>query len=764
MPAHSPTIHLRRTACCWIAVCALIHCDNRAVAAEAADYVNAVQAYYDNILQHGRDRCGESTPLFADGIDIHQKQPLHSGDGMVICNFAFQQYLLRGLTGLSNYTGDPKYRTAAEEATAYALEHLVNETSGLIHWGGHAFWDLRKDEPAFSPHDSHELKCVFPFHELFYEVDPDRTKRYIESFWRAHVDLSDDSFLFGRHAKMNADISQPRRIRPGELAFSNTGADLIYAATFMHQKTGDRTWLSRAVGLARSIQSLSNPRTGLSPEILDVLRDPDFCRRVDSEQLRVKRSREHTGRLGGRARQFALAQLAASLKLPDESARRLVDWSVADMLAYARHGYDDGDRGFYGMLRTETGERIRFSEVEWSPGFYFPPCKFQKDLGLPILFHGYSRAYRVRNNETLLQAAKICLDLVGMKPGTTRVDLGDVPAGMRNSDMAAQLIQGLLELYEATHDAWYLNAAQQIADQSVRLFFDGEFFVAWPNESKQTPVNLALPLALLRLAATLEQKSVDVPADVGGLGMEPIWNYCISYIDGDFDLRWRWGKHFTDLHAPDSEIECRIGDRSPHVSGGIWDHAGIWRLGGKWSEQDNVLDDQRGIIFEPLREFIPREMMKSDDRELQVQYWSYGRGDPPHLGVRSRYKLKSSNCLDWTLEVTPLESSYGDLKLDATAFLARGASPEDQHLVGNGGASIYYSQIGDSILAFLFQPDALIEFQTICPTDDCPGGRRRIRWYIRDAQKGQFYHLRVQIILLPALTRDIDKVLGMISK
>jgi len=750
--------------CCWIAVCALIRYDGRTDAAEATDYINAARAYYDNILQHGRDRYGESTPLFADGIDIERKQPLASAGGMVICNFAFQQYLLRGLIGLSNYTGDPKYRTAAEEATAYVLEHLVNETSGLIHWGGHAFWELRKDKPAFSPHNSHELKCVFPFYELFYEVDPERTKRYIESVWKAHVDLSDDSFLFGRHAKMNADISRPRRIRPGELAFSNTGADLVYAAAFMHQETGDRMWLSRAVGLAGSIQVLSNPRTGLSPEILDVLRDPDFCRRVDSEQLRVERSREHTGRLGGRARQFALAQLAASQMLPDKSARRLVDWSVADLLAYARHGYDEQERGFYGMLRTETGQRIRFSEVEWSRGFYFPPCKFQKNLGLPILFHAYARAYRLRNDEHLLQTAKTCLDLLGMKPGTSCVDLADVPEGMRNSDMAAQLIQGLLELHEATRDSWYLNAARKIADQSLCLFFGGDFFVAWPGEFQKTPVNLALPLALLRLAATLERKSVDLPTDSGGLGMEPIWNYCISYIDGDFDLRWQWGKHFTDLHAPDAEVKCRIGDRSPHVPDGSWDHAGIWRLGGKWSERDNVLDDQRGIVFEPLCEFIPREMLKLDDGELQVEYWSYGRGDPPHLGVRSRYELTSPHCLDWTLEVTPLEAGYGDLELDATAFLARGASPKDRRLLADGSGSIHFSRVGDSIIAFLFKPGAPIEFQAVGPTDDYPGGLRRIRWHIRDAQKGQSYQLRIRIGLLPTSTRDIEKVLGVICE
>ena len=152
-----------------------------------------------------------------------------------------------------------------------------------------------------------------------------------------------------------------------------------------------------------------------------MLRDPDFCRRVDSEQLGVRRSSEHTGRLGGRARQYALAQLVASQMLPEQAGSRLIDWTVADLRAYAKYGYDDTTRGFYGMLRTESGQRIRFSEVHWTPGFYFPPCKFQKNLGLPILFRAYANGYRLRSDPVLLETATKCLDLLGMEPGTERL-------------------------------------------------------------------------------------------------------------------------------------------------------------------------------------------------------------------------------------------------------------------------------------------------------------------------------------------------------
>ncbi|MFC1596645.1 hypothetical protein ACFL5Q_01680 [Planctomycetota bacterium] len=763
--------------------CSLALAGQVSSAEDATRYSNAVRTFYDNVLTHGRDTYGKKTPLFADGLDVERRRAVVSANDTVISNFAHQQYLLRGLVGLSLVSGDPTYRQAAEEATAYVLKHLVNQKSGLIHWGGHAFWDLANDRAAFSPHDSHELKFVFPYYEFFCEVDPQATRRFIEAFWRAHVDASDPNMMFGRHAKMDADPATPRHVRPGELAFHNTGADLIYAAAALHRQTGDEQWLARAVGLAERFHRLRNPRTGLSPEILDVLRDPDFCRRVDSEQLGVRRSSEHTGRLGGRARQYALAQLVASERPP--AGGKLVDWVVADLRAYAKYGYDDTTKGFFGMLRTDTGERIRFSEVQWTPGFYFPPCKFQKNLGLPILFHAYAKGYKLTSDPVLLETATKCLNLLGMEPGGEHLGLARVPEGMLNSDMAAQLIQGLLDLDEAEGEDWYVRAAQTVADQSLELFFDGRFFVAWPGEFRQSPVNQALPLALLRLAAVLEKKEITLPADPGGLGMEPVWNYSISYIDGDFALRWQWGKHFADLHAEGSRVECRIGDRSLHrrQENGLWDHAGVWRLKAAWSELVNVLDPVRGMTFEPLAGFIPREMTKLGNSEVLVEHWHSGREQPPYLGIRSRYELAAPHFLDWTLEVTPLEAGYGDLALRAAACLDDAASPEitvwgengpltfpvkrnresrfgpDKHAGKNTYAAarpLFHSRVGDCILVFMFKPNAPVEFLAAGPSESGHPALRGFLWHIPRAKRNQAYRLEVRIALFPV--SGVDRV------
>ena len=65
------------------------------------------------------------------------------------------------------------------------------------------YWDLQADGPRFDPHNSHELKHDFPYYEFMYEVNPQATKRFIEGFWAAHVDLEDPWMMFGRHARMD---------------------------------------------------------------------------------------------------------------------------------------------------------------------------------------------------------------------------------------------------------------------------------------------------------------------------------------------------------------------------------------------------------------------------------------------------------------------------------------------------------------------------------------------------------------------------------
>src|SRR5690625_2369775 len=134
--------------------------------------INAVIEFCDHVLENGRDRYrDEPTPLFCDGINIDTLEPIKwhlPGTGeVIISNMATQQYLFRTLTALSYLLDDASYKNAAMDAIRYHFNHLVDE-SGLLHWGGHKFIDLKTLEDV-GPKEKgyvHELKNCFPYYEL----------------------------------------------------------------------------------------------------------------------------------------------------------------------------------------------------------------------------------------------------------------------------------------------------------------------------------------------------------------------------------------------------------------------------------------------------------------------------------------------------------------------------------------------------------------------------------------------------------------------
>jgi hypothetical protein len=83
-------------------------------------YLQTVREFADNVLKYGRDTYGpKHTPLFVDGLNVHTREPVkwkHKGEVWYLSNLASQQNLFRVLDGLTEVTGDPKYRQAAVEA------------------------------------------------------------------------------------------------------------------------------------------------------------------------------------------------------------------------------------------------------------------------------------------------------------------------------------------------------------------------------------------------------------------------------------------------------------------------------------------------------------------------------------------------------------------------------------------------------------------------------------------------------------------------
>jgi pectate lyase len=255
-------------------------------------YLNAVREFADNVLKYGRDTYGpKHTPLFVDGLMIRDPnnpdygkvgvyKPVEwiapNGERWILSNLASQQNLFRTLDGLTRITGDPKYKQAAMDAIKYAFENL-RSPNGLLYWGGHSAYDAGADRPC--GRGIHEFKGFYPYYKLMWEVDPQATKKFIETFWSGHI-LNWSNLDMDRHCyNMTQPLNKPWDyeykggpvfIVDGAFSGINTGSDLCYAAAWLTEFTGNREPLLWGKRLVYRYTQTKSPEAGLSDVIYSV--------------------------------------------------------------------------------------------------------------------------------------------------------------------------------------------------------------------------------------------------------------------------------------------------------------------------------------------------------------------------------------------------------------------------------------------------------------------------------------------------------------
>lgn len=497
----------------------------------AGSYLPVLRTFADNVLTHGRDVYGpKRTPLLADGIDIDTLEPVtwvlpddcaavwNMPKRSIMCNVASQQNLFRLLDGLSALTGDPKYRQAALNATRYALEHL-QYSDGLLFWGGHAMIDLaterlvgesHKDWTRGSPLPAwwetgviHELKFHYPYYELMWQVNPKATERFILAFWAAHV--QDWSTLdMNRHGVYgrNAGVTWEKEYSGGPvpfagkgLSFIHAGADLMLAASFLTEFSGNPRPLEWARRMAGRYDQIRHPETGLAADVYNYYRNerllaqfaPEFGDRLTETTI----ASLYSGRYGAGA--------VCLLKLGERLGDRGVDFrqlAIKDLTAFARHAYDANSNGFQMMLI--DGTKLSPADVK-RPGV-LEPGSFRRRHAGPRPFWAYSLAAAMTGDKLLWDTARSIGRSLGLG------DIGSNPGVAPNLDLnttAADpyLLFALLDLHRSTKHPDYLRLAGRIGDNLVARQFNKGFFTHAPG-MRFAKFDSVTPLALLHLEAT----------------------------------------------------------------------------------------------------------------------------------------------------------------------------------------------------------------------------------------------------------------------
>jgi len=507
---------------------------------DATPYLAAVRQFADQVLAHGRDVYGTPTPLFVDGLNVETGEPVKwkwaDGKEWVLCNFANQQGLLRTLDGLSQLTGEPRYKAAALEATRYAFDHLrygTENNGGLLAWGGHLAYNATDDVLAGNPGGAgriHELKCFFPHYALMWEANPKATQELIENIWNGHV-LDWATLDFNRHGspKKRGELWQ-NAYRGGEvffwgkgLTFHNAGSDFYFAAGMLAKLARAQEPLVWAKRLSQRYVETRDPKTGLEgyqfsqcasawcDDVGKVLGDRAIYQYGDD--FKGHRVVEGTlfpcyGDTPQTEPQAARLLLGAAL---GEPGRDFTRQAVEELTAWGKSAYRAKDNTFIPMLTDGTSMEGYVCKKD---GYFGPKGRVLR-AGHPRAEHLwlYAFAFRLSGDKFLWEMAR------HIAQGNGWGDIGESPKASpkvllpdNNSD--PRLLMALLELYRASGKAGFLAQAGVVGRNMLQQrVHDGWFvpsqrhiFCRVANDESQ---------ALLHLAAALMDKPEAVPAFTG---------------------------------------------------------------------------------------------------------------------------------------------------------------------------------------------------------------------------------------------------------
>ena len=367
---------------------------------------------------------------------------------------------------LSELTGDPAYRQAAERYIADFLAACVDD-AGMFRWGNHCYYDAFEDKLAPFSGGYHELRPHAPAWELFWRQDAQLCEKYIRVMTARHL-YDPASGGFNRHD------NQKR-----EHAFLEAGGVLVESLAWLYGKTHDRSLLDRALQIARYSHSHRGKSTGL------VINDPDGGR-WDSLVCTTE------------VAAWANSLLRAADFTGEEEFTRMAEDAVS---AYLKYGYDDAAGLYFGQLRVDSGKPVtpqkqgywprRYSLV-WNPDQWpthdYPMAMANacvtlfQTTGKPIYREGIERWVEVVRREARQTAY---------------------------AGQYGQCIDFLTEAAVALEKPELRQQAHELARESIDRLCENGWFQGYPEAHLYESVDGVgdLLLALIRLETTEREKS-----------------------------------------------------------------------------------------------------------------------------------------------------------------------------------------------------------------------------------------------------------------
>ncbi|EIY5121704.1 pectate lyase [Klebsiella quasipneumoniae] len=514
------------------------------IMAEENIRLNSVIEFADNVLEKADGaQYGHDSPLLANGIDPRTGKQMEwifpDGSTAVLSNFSAQQNLMRILTGLTELTGEEKYKQRAEANIRYYFDHYQDD-SGLLLWGGHRFIDLKNLQPQ-GPSEKemvHELKNAYPYYDLMFSVNHPATARFIKAFWNAHV--YDWKILetsrHGEYGKVMGPLwnnhfeQQPPFFATKGLSFLNAGNDLIYSASMLYQYDKDEAALRWAKRLAEQYVLPRDPKTGLGVyQYTQALKRDETTDDSDTHSKYGDRAQRQFGPefgpdalegnmlLRGRTSTMysenALMQLALAKSLGNDG-QDIKKWTLDGLKAFATYAYDEKTNTFRPMLA--NGSDLS-NYVLKRDGYYGKKGTELKPYpaGNEFLL-SYARALTLENDHVIWKVAR------GIALGQGLGDIGE-PGGnnrqlnLNTNNREPYAIFALIDLWQATKEQEYLILAERIGNNILQNSRVNGFFVD-DLDAEYANIDHIAPYALIALEAAFRRQPEAIAPFINGSG------------------------------------------------------------------------------------------------------------------------------------------------------------------------------------------------------------------------------------------------------
>ncbi len=485
---------------------------------EKRPYADYVTECVDLLMEYGTDRYGEhDRPVLVTILDVRSRscpesppeQTAHwrgqwrpcfwkpRGADLLVDQSTIEVFYL-----LSQLTENRKYSAFADRYVRCVTR--MADDKGFFWWGWHRFYDVFADEVSGSHGNCHEIHVNLPRWERLWRVDEEATRRELEAIWEWHV-VDKATGEFNRHGDGRRGCD-----------FAMSGAEFIYAFSFLYAKTNGPVWLERAELVANYLWQSRDRQTNLIPN------------RPNAGKTRFDGSHLDTSVTG-----LLCYYLLKSYELTDAEVFR--DQAVAYLAAYDRYGYDPSTKRFWGSLTLDgkpvPGPRVQGGYEQYEPRGHIDLWEpYQLGYEFPIYTaQAYAYVFQVTGDRKLLDAATRWADWIRRCPPSEgclaenawyeRYAELFAPHGTF-ADMYGRTISLFIHLYALTGEQSYLSDAQRTAREAIsKLYYRGLLrgHPAKPFYSSVDGVGYLL-YALLQLDRVLENPDAVVGAKAIPLG------------------------------------------------------------------------------------------------------------------------------------------------------------------------------------------------------------------------------------------------------